>query len=114
MAEAASHLVLARKWRPDRFGELVGQEHVTRTLSKALKRGVRIYSAAYIMPSPAFGHKHKHTNHLALIAAMMNDGLAAKVQHARSSCTKPHNAANSDASYLSVANSCSSRDRSLK
>ncbi len=40
MAEAASsHLVLARKWRPDRFGELVGQEHVTRTLSEALKRG---------------------------------------------------------------------------
>ena len=28
MAEivASSHLVLARKWRPDRFGELVGQE----------------------------------------------------------------------------------------
>ncbi len=39
MAEAASHLVLARKWRPERFGELVGQEHVTRTLSEALKRG---------------------------------------------------------------------------
>ena len=40
MAEAASsHLVLARKWRPERFGELVGQEHVTRTLTEALKRG---------------------------------------------------------------------------
>ena len=40
MADAASsHLVLARKWRPDRFGELVGQEHVTRTLTEALKRG---------------------------------------------------------------------------
>ncbi len=40
MADAASsHLVLARKWRPERFGELVGQEHVTRTLTEALKRG---------------------------------------------------------------------------
>jgi DNA polymerase III subunit gamma/tau len=40
MADApSSHLVLARKWRPDRFAELVGQEHVTRTLSEALKRG---------------------------------------------------------------------------
>src|ERR1022692_3990216 len=41
MAEivASSHLVLARKWRPDRFGELVGQEHVTKTLTEALKRG---------------------------------------------------------------------------
>jgi len=33
------HLVLARKWRPERFSDLVGQEHVTRTLCEALKRG---------------------------------------------------------------------------
>jgi DNA polymerase-3 subunit gamma/tau len=33
------HLVLARKWRPERYSELVGQEHVTRTLGEALKRG---------------------------------------------------------------------------
>src|SRR5690348_4299915 len=40
MAESASsHLVLARKWRPERFGELVGQEHVTKTLTQALKSG---------------------------------------------------------------------------
>ena len=35
----SSHLVLARKWRPERFGELAGQEHVTRTLVQALKSG---------------------------------------------------------------------------
>src|SRR6201987_4557581 len=34
-----SHLVLARKWRPERFAELAGQEHVTRTLGQALKSG---------------------------------------------------------------------------
>ncbi len=38
-ATPSSHLVLARKWRPERFGELVGQEHVTRTLAQALKSG---------------------------------------------------------------------------
>ena len=38
-ANPSSHLVLARKWRPERFGELVGQEHVTRTLVQALKSG---------------------------------------------------------------------------
>ncbi len=38
-ASPPPHLVLARKWRPQRFSELVGQEHVTRTLSEALKRG---------------------------------------------------------------------------
>jgi DNA polymerase III subunit gamma/tau len=31
-----SYLVLARKWRPRSFGELVGQEHVVRALTNAL------------------------------------------------------------------------------
>ncbi|HTW87356.1 MAG TPA: DNA polymerase III subunit gamma/tau [Candidatus Binataceae bacterium] len=38
-AGPSSHLVLARKWRPERFAELVGQEPVTRTLVKALESG---------------------------------------------------------------------------
>src|ERR1700735_496411 len=38
-ASPSSHLVLARKWRPERFSELVGQEHVTRTLAQPLKSG---------------------------------------------------------------------------
>src|SRR6202049_434611 len=38
-ASPSSHLVLARKWRPERFAELVGQEHVTRTLMQALRSG---------------------------------------------------------------------------
>ncbi len=38
-ASPASHLVLARKWRPERFEDLVGQEHVTRTLIQAIRRG---------------------------------------------------------------------------
>ncbi|HET7269201.1 MAG TPA: DNA polymerase III subunit gamma/tau [Oleiagrimonas sp.] len=34
-----SYQVLARKWRPRRFAELVGQEHVVRALSNALDSG---------------------------------------------------------------------------
>jgi len=34
-----SYQVLARKWRPKRFDELVGQEHVVRALSNALDSG---------------------------------------------------------------------------
>ena len=34
-----SYQVLARKWRPRRFSELVGQEHVVRALSNALDGG---------------------------------------------------------------------------
>jgi DNA polymerase-3 subunit gamma/tau len=39
-----SYLVLARKWRPRRFAELVGQQHVVRALSHALETG-RIHHA---------------------------------------------------------------------
>src|SRR6201997_67961 len=34
-----SYQVLARKWRPRKFAELVGQEHVVRALSNALDSG---------------------------------------------------------------------------
>jgi DNA polymerase-3 subunit gamma/tau len=39
-----SYLVLARKWRPQTFGEVIGQEHVTRTLTNAIAQG-RIHHA---------------------------------------------------------------------
>ncbi|MGO4551926.1 DNA polymerase III subunit gamma/tau [Lysobacter sp. 2RAF19] len=39
-----SYLVLARKWRPRRFAELVGQEHVVRALTNALDSG-RVHHA---------------------------------------------------------------------
>jgi len=39
-----SYLVLARKWRPKRFAELVGQEHVVRALCNALDSG-RVHHA---------------------------------------------------------------------
>jgi DNA polymerase III subunit gamma/tau len=40
-----SYQVLARKWRPRRFSELVGQEHVVRALSNALDGG-RLHHAS--------------------------------------------------------------------
>ena len=33
-----SYLVLARKWRPTRFDDVVGQRHVTQTLQNAIRR----------------------------------------------------------------------------
>jgi DNA polymerase III subunit gamma/tau len=39
-----SYLVLARKYRPQRFSELVGQEHVARTLTNAIAQG-RVHHA---------------------------------------------------------------------
>ena len=39
-----SYLVLARKWRPQAFAEVIGQDHVTRTLTNAIAQG-RIHHA---------------------------------------------------------------------
>lgn len=52
------------------------------TLALAMKRGQRIYSAAYIMPAPRYGAERKHTNHLRLIAAMMADRLPDRLRQA--------------------------------
>ena len=41
---AMSYLVLARKYRPQSFEQVIGQEHVTRTLQNAIERG-RIHHA---------------------------------------------------------------------
>src|SRR5678815_2904648 len=45
-----SYQVIARKYRPQRFGDVVGQEHVTRTLSHAIESG-RI-AHAYLFCGP--------------------------------------------------------------
>jgi hypothetical protein len=55
---------------------------VNSTLDQLLARGRSIYSAAYIMPSPPFGHTRKHTNHLALLARMMQDRVPDRVRQA--------------------------------
>jgi DNA polymerase III subunit gamma/tau len=44
------HTTLYRKWRPRRFGEIVGQEPVVRTLSRAIETG-RL-SHAYLFSGP--------------------------------------------------------------
>jgi DNA polymerase III subunit gamma/tau len=39
-----SHLAIARKWRPQRFEEIVGQTHITQTLQNAIRLG-RVHHA---------------------------------------------------------------------
>src|SRR6516165_1379757 len=45
-----SYQVIARKWRPQRFGDVVGQQAVTRTLANAL-RGNRL-AQAFVFAGP--------------------------------------------------------------
>jgi len=53
-------------------------------LDRLLDQGERVYSAAYIMPSPAFGSPRKHRNHLRLVEHMMADGAPKKLAKATS------------------------------
>lgn len=55
-------------------------------LKGRMNSGSTIYSAAYIMPSAGkvFGHKFKHTNHLALLSKMIEDKFYLKIQASRS------------------------------
>lgn len=43
-----------------------------------------IYSGAYIMPSPPFGAISKHTNHLRLIKAVLDNGIARRWERTQS------------------------------
>lgn len=55
-------------------------------LTNRMALGYTNYSAAYIMPSAGstFGHKFKHSNHLALIEKMLNDQVFDKIQESNS------------------------------
>jgi alpha-glutamyl/putrescinyl thymine pyrophosphorylase clade 1 len=72
----------------DKLGPLewdrIDLSRVDRTLEALHSRDHKIYSAAYIMPSPALGHKRKHSNHLALLRQMMEDRLPERVRQAPS------------------------------
>lgn len=59
-------------------------EHLNAVLTKAMARGSRIYSPAYIMPPPKLGYPRKHSNHLKLLETMMRDELPRRVVAARS------------------------------
>ena len=45
-----SYQVLARKWRPQRFDEVIGQEPVTRTLRNALSSGRLAHAFVFAGP----------------------------------------------------------------
>ncbi len=55
-----------------------------RILNEMLREAQRVYSAAYIMPSPRLGADRKHSNHLLLLSRMMADGLPSQVAAAKS------------------------------
>ena len=59
-------------------------DRYAKILDEIALRREAIYSAAYIMPSPAFGHSRKHRNHLQLLKHMMRDGAPLRIERSRS------------------------------
>jgi hypothetical protein len=62
------------EWRRDVL------ERIEPVLDRLMRQGQRIYSAAYIMPSPRLGEVRKHANHLQLLARMMEDRVADRLR----------------------------------
>lgn len=59
-------------------------ERAEAVLAHAIESGRRIYSAAYIMPSPNFGRRYKHENHLALLRSLVESDVASRWAEAKS------------------------------
>ena len=74
------YLVLARKWRPQRFEEVVGQEHISRTLQNAIAGG-RIGHAFLFVGSRGIGK----TTTARILAKALNC-LAAEAPTAKPCC----------------------------
>ena len=53
-------------------------------LDDRFRANARLYSAAYIMPSPAFGQVRKHANHLHLLEALVRTGTVERFADASS------------------------------
>lgn len=53
-------------------------------LDQRMHAGKRLYSAAYIMPSPKLGEVRKHANHLQLLARLLRDGTLGRLVDAPS------------------------------
>lgn len=53
-------------------------------LNSRMLSGLRVYSSAYIMPSPPFGEPRKHLNHLRLVEHMMNSGVVNQIESSES------------------------------
>lgn len=79
--ETWEHLVSA-------FGEPTAASFDPTLYAEALDRRFaadeRLYSAAYIMPSPRLGHGRKHSDHLHLLRRLLDDGSLAQIANATS------------------------------
>jgi len=58
-------------------------EDYARALDELFNSGHRLYSAAYIMPSPRLHHPRKHHNHLNLLQTLLETGFIGSLSNVR-------------------------------
>jgi len=80
-----AYLVLARKWRPQNFSDLIGQEHVSQTLANAIRSG-RIHHAFLFTGARGVGK----TSAARILAKALNceEGLSEQPCGTCTSCTE--------------------------
>jgi len=102
-----SYQVLARKWRPKTFSELVGQEHVVRTLSNAVRQG-KVHHAYLFVGSRGTGK----TSMAKILAACMNcvEGPTITPCGVCDSCVSIHGATSLDVIEMDAASNNSVDD----
>ncbi len=76
--QALSAAIGEISWASFRF------ERYAQILDRLMAGGQRLYSAAYIMPSPGYGDPRKHRNHLHLLQEMMTTHAPDRVADASS------------------------------
>lgn len=59
-------------------------DHLAQLMDARMASGERLYSAAYIMPSPKLGEVRKHANHLRLLDELLTDGTVDRLLDAGS------------------------------
>lgn len=74
----------------EKFGQITFKEYRRKSyasiLSSAMKKNIRIFSSAYIMPSRSreYASSSKHLNYLMILETMMRDNLPSKICEAKS------------------------------
>lgn len=63
--------------------ETFDPQRLSALLEQRMQDGHRLYSAAYIMPSPKLGSARKHANHLHLLDCLLRDGTLDRIVEAR-------------------------------
>ena len=95
-----SYIVFARKYRPQRFEEVSGQEHVTKTLANAIAKGE--VSHAYLFSGPRGIGKTTIARILAK-ALNCNDGPTATPCNKCTACTEITNGNSMDVMEIDAA-----------